>query len=73
MVQVACIEVSSVVEQVSGNLDGGREVKRRLAIAAAGVDKLWVSLYQLTKPVEQAEPSRGVSVHDGSALDRIGG
>ena len=73
VVQVACVDLGAVVEQVLGDLDCGGEMKRRLAIAAAGMDELGVSLNQLTKSVEQAQPRRGVNVHDRSALDRIGG
>ena len=40
MVQVARIDPGAVVEQVLGNLDRGGEMKRRLAIAAAGMDEL---------------------------------
>ena len=71
MVDVECVDVRAMIEQVGGDLDRAGEVERGLAVAAPGVHALWISLDELAQAVQAAEPRRGMNVHDGPALDGV--
>ena len=62
-----------MIEEVLGDLHRAGEVKRGLAVPAAGVDKRGVGRDQFAESVDQPQAGCRVRVHDGAALDGVGG
>ncbi len=70
VIDVAGIDVGAVVDEQLGNLQGRGDVQGRLAIAAAGVDRIRIGRDQLADAVDHAQPRRGVDVDRRPTLDQ---
>ena len=72
VVDVACVDNGTVLQQVSRDLDGGRKVQRGLSIAATRMHQLRIGGNKSVQPLEHPEPSRRVCVNRCAALDEEG-
>jgi hypothetical protein len=67
VVDVARVDLGSMVEQKSGDLNGCGEVKRKLAVTTSCMDELRVESQELTNAVDHAESSGSMDIDKGSA------
>ena len=70
VIDVACIDVCAVIEQVPGDLDRAGAVQRGLAIAASCEHQRGIAFDQLAHAIELPEVCRGEDVHDRAARDQ---
>ena len=70
MIDVACIDVCAMIEQVSGDLDRAGAVQRGLAIAASCEHQRGIAFDQLAEAIELPEVCCGEDVHDRAARNQ---
>jgi hypothetical protein len=73
VIDVAGVDLSVVIEKILCDLNGAGEVKRQLAITAAGADESWVRLKKPGELVEEPEARGGMNIDLCAALDGIAG
>jgi hypothetical protein len=72
VIDIAGVDIGSVIEEKRGDLGRSGEVERRLAIAPPGMHHRWVGGYEFAEAVQHAEAGGGVRVHGGAALNQVG-
>ncbi len=71
VIDVAGVDVGTGIEEEGGDFDGGGEVKRELAVAAASMDELRIGSEEFADAFDHAKSSSGVNVEGGAARDQV--
>jgi hypothetical protein len=71
MVDVAGVDVGAVVQQESGDLDSGREVKWELAVATAGMNEFRGEGQELADAADHTEPCGRMDIDSRTTRNEV--